>query len=139
MDVPRHQILKRPVPLVVRFDSPSLFRSGRCFLMRTTSSLDARLLIHAQHVICLRQRLAFPHARVQVESRTGLLGKPWVLWNEQFSCCHGLIADSSNIRHRVLRLIFLPSVALVRRTSGERLPTQGFFRLSNDLARRRLA
>src|ERR1700722_4933174 len=34
----------------------------------------------------------------------------------QCSCCQGLIADSCNIRHTVLRLIFLPRVAWARRT-----------------------
>ncbi len=40
----------------------------------------------------------------------GSLGK------SQCSCCQGLIADSCNIRHTVLRLIFLLSVVWARRT-----------------------
>ena len=79
MHVPRRQILQRAVPLVFRFDPPSLFRSGRCFLMPTPSSLDTRLFIHAEHIICPPQRLAFPHACVQVENRPSLLGKLRVL------------------------------------------------------------
>ena len=61
--------------------------------------------IHAQHIICPHQRLAVPHACVQVENRTSLLGKLRGLSKKPISCYHGIIADSCNTRHTVLRLI----------------------------------
>src|SRR6266404_9254975 len=51
-------------------------------------------------------------------SRTGpaFSANCWSFGKSQCSCCHGLIADSCNIRHTVLRLIFLLSVVWARRT-----------------------
>ena len=139
MHVPRCQVLQRSHPLVFRFNPPALLGLGRHFVMTALTCLNARLLVHAQHVIPRAQRFPFPRPRVQVQDWPGLLGKPRVSRKNPVLVLPGL--DRCFVQHPPHRAT---ADLLTQRHSGsphqigQRLATERFFRLRDHFTSHRL-
>src|SRR5208337_2789456 len=139
MYVPCCQVLQRSLPLVFRFNPPAPLWLGRHFVMRALTCLNARLLVHAQHVILRAQRFAFPRPRIQVQDRPGLLGEPRVPRKNPVFVLPGL--DRRFVQHPPDRAA---ADLLAQRRSGsphqvgKRLATERFFRLRHHLTSHRL-
>src|SRR5262245_49402228 len=72
--VPGSQILQGTTALVFILDIGRAPRCGRQGGMAAAAGLDAGLLVGAEHVVLGPQALAWPHARIQVQNRAGLIG-----------------------------------------------------------------
>ena len=107
--------------------------------MRALTCLNARLLVHAQHVILRAQRFAFPRPRIQVQDRPGLLGEPSSPRKNPVLVLPGL--DRRFVQHPPDRAA---ADLLTQRRSGsphqvgQRLATERFFRLRHHLTSHRL-
>ncbi len=119
MHVPRRQVLQGSFPIVFRFNPPALLGLRRHFLMTAPPCLNARLLVHSSRRNPSAPAACLPRSRAYrskigpaFSANRGSRGKI------QCSYCQGLIAASCNIRHTVVRLIFLPKVAWARRTKS---------------------
>src|SRR5208337_5344715 len=139
MYVPCCQVLQRSLPLVFRFNPPAPLWLGRHFVMRALTCLNARLLVHAQHVILRAQRFAFPRPRIQVQDRPGLLSEPRVPRKNPVFVLPGL--DRRFVQHPPDRAA--ADLLTQRRSAsphqvGKRLATERFFRLRHHLTSHRL-
>ena len=133
------QVLQRSIPLVFRFNPPAPLWLGRHFVMRASTCLNARLLVHAQYVILRTQRFAFPRPRIQVQDRPGLLGKPRVPRKNPVLVLPGL--DRRFVQHSPDRAA--ADLLTQRRLGsphqvGKRLAAERFFRLCHHFTSHRL-
>ncbi len=139
MDVPRCQVLQRSLPTVFRFDPPALLGLGRHFFMATLTCLNARLLIHTQHVIFRAQQFALPRSGIKVQDRPGLLGKPRVPRKNPVLVLPGL--DRRLVQHpphRAAADLLTRGLAGSPHQVGQRLATEWFFGLRDHFTSHRV-
>jgi hypothetical protein len=104
--------------------------------MSTPARLDARLFIHAQHVIFRPQRLAFPKTRIQIENRPGLLSEPRVLRKEPMLVLPRL--DGCLVQHPpngTAADLFAQGRLRPSHQIGKGLPAQRFFGFGDHFTR----